>query len=149
MTISEINAAIQAIRGANQLHEDGQGLVFHSENTLKIMLGLALCFQDEDKFKSIASHLGNQIEPFSANFLQARTYQKKTQALLIMTLKATLLANAIKGADTVIWFAKDHNYNLAVDDEVVWYIVSQRQAGRPMEGNYNIPKMLIVQEIAY
>ena len=66
-----------------------------------------------------------------------------------MTLKATLIVNAIKGADMVIWFAKDHNYNLAVDEEVVWHIVSQRQPGCPMEGNFNIPKMLIVQEIAY
>ena len=44
MTIVEINAAIEAVRGKDALNDDGQGLVFHSENTLKIMLGLWLCF---------------------------------------------------------------------------------------------------------
>ena len=79
MNIDEINGAIEAIRGDSALNADGQGLVFHSENTLKIMLGLALCFQDEQKFLNIASHLGSSIEPFSDDFLQARTaYSKKT-----------------------------------------------------------------------
>ena len=49
----------------------------------------------------------------------------------------------------MIWFAKDNNYTLSIDEETVWHTVNQRQPGKPMEGNFNIPKMLIVQEIAY
>ena len=66
-----------------------------------------------------------------------------------MTLKASLVANNIKVADMIIWFAKDHNYSLAIDEETVWHTVNQRQPGKAMEGNYNILKMLIVQDITF
>lgn len=46
-------------------------------------------------------------------------------------------------------FAKEHNYVLAIDEETAWYIVNQRQPGKPMDGNFNIPRMLIMHEVAY
>lgn len=44
LTIAEVHQALDAIRSRNALNDDGQGLVFFSENTLKIMLGLVLSF---------------------------------------------------------------------------------------------------------
>ena len=46
-------------------------------------------------------------------------------------------------------FAKEHGYNIMVDEETIWWLVHQRQPGKPMEGNFEICKMLIVKEIGY
>ena len=36
-----------------------------------------------------------------------------------------------------------------VDEESIWWIVHERQPGAPMEGNFEIPKMLITKEVGY
>ena len=36
-----------------------------------------------------------------------------------------------------------------VDEETIWWLVHQRQPGKPMEGNFEICKMLIIKEIGY
>lgn len=46
-------------------------------------------------------------------------------------------------------FAKEHGYNIMVDEETIWWLVHQRQPGKPMEGNFEICKMLIIKEIGY
>ena len=55
----------------------------------------------------------------------------------------------MKGTDVVMTFAKDHGYNIMVDEESVWWMVFTRQPGKPMGGNFEIPKMLITREIGY
>ena len=80
------------------------------------MLGLTLCYKNEQKFNSVASNLGDSIKPFSTDFHQARgDYKKNTQALLDFTLKACIVASVVKGIENVISFAKEHNYHLVVD----------------------------------
>ena len=39
-----------------------------NENTLKIMLGIALCRQDKALFQKVVENLGSSISPFSSDF---------------------------------------------------------------------------------
>ena len=60
-----------------------------------------------------------------------------------MTLKACVVANEISIVETVIRFAKHHNYLLRVDDETVWYVVFMTQPNESMDSNYKLMRLLI------
>ena len=66
-----------------------------------------------------------------------------------MTLKACLIASVMKGTEVVIKFSREHGYNVMVDEETIWWLVNQRQPGKPSGGNFEICKMLIRKEIGY
>ena len=36
-----------------------------------------------------------------------------------------------------------------VDEESIWWLVHERQPGARMEGNFEIPRMLIQREVGY
>ena len=50
------------------LDQTSSGLAMQSENALKIMLGLSLCYKNESRFNTIANQLGENIAPFSSDF---------------------------------------------------------------------------------
>ena len=79
MTIMDVNTAIKEfVKGDDKtaLDQSSIGLNETSENALKIMLGLSLCYKNEQKFNSIVSQLGDRIAPFSADYKQAIGYNK-------------------------------------------------------------------------
>ena len=70
-------------------------------------------------------------------------------ALFELTLKAAVIANDLESCRQVIVFAHDNKYAIQVDEETVWYAVLQTQIDRPMEGNYDIIRLLVEQEVIY
>ena len=46
-------------------------------------------------------------------------------------------------------FAHDNKYAIQVDEETVWYAVLQTQYDRPLEGNYDIIRLFVEQEVIY
>lgn len=132
-----IDEAIQAIKSV----EDSvsvfdydltqRSLVHHSQNMLKIMLGLSLVHRQEFLFDQIVSQLGETgIVPFSPSFRQCKgDYDPQARRLLELALKACLVASDVYQAHKILQFSKDHNYLLAVDEQTVWYMVKQTQAG--------------------
>ena len=68
-----------------------------SENSLKILLGLSLCHQNEQVFDMVTAFLGSNISPFSNYFNQARRgYSKAVLSLLELSLKASIVAGYIQ-----------------------------------------------------
>lgn len=61
------------------------------ENTLKILLGLALINRYEDLFYEVVTTLGPKIYPFKNDFMQARrNYSKAVRCLCELVLKAMI-----------------------------------------------------------
>ena len=68
------------------------------------------------------------IQPFTSDFSQCKIdYNPQARKLLEMTLKACLVVGDSALTNLVLWFAKNHNYLLAIDEQIAWYMVKQTQ----------------------
>ena len=107
----------------------------YGQNTLKILLGVALVHRDRVIFQLAVEQLGEQIQPFSSDFNQAAEadFNGKVRDLLELTLKACLIAaDDMKTCgrelilDTVkvlLNFSLKYNYLLSVDEQTVRFMV--------------------------
>ena len=119
-------------------------------NTLRILLGLALVNELEDLFDATANSLGSNIESFSGEFKQARRgYNKMTRALFELTLKAAIACCDVNHAKTVLWFSKDHNYMVTIDEQTVMHALFSTYSDRRMDGDYSMLRMLVELEVTY
>ena len=82
------------------------------------MLGIALVFSNKQLFVEIVEQLGDNIQPFSADFNQAhdKSLNRQTKELLEMLLKATLVVADGREAERVLLFAQKNNLLLSVDE---------------------------------
>ena len=61
--------------------------------------------------------LGDHAKPFNINFNPDKNpLRAETRELLIFTLKASLVVNNYRAANTVLEYAKYYRYLLAVDE---------------------------------
>jgi hypothetical protein len=122
----------------------------HNNNTLRILLGLSLVNQQESLFAQIVVKLGLAIHPFSKDFKQARKgYSQATRSLFELTLKATIACSDIDQTKTVLWFAKNHNYLLSIDEQTVMHSLFDTYPGKTLQGDYSLIRMLIELEVTY
>jgi len=78
--------------GKIDLGEDQTNLENLTENSLKILLGLALVNQLQDLFVEVTEILGGRLHPFSGEFAQARRhYNRSVRCLFELTLKAMIV----------------------------------------------------------
>ena len=61
--MEEVMNALREINSGHGSDETSNGLILQSENTQKIMLGLALVHGYDTLFRSITSQLGASIDP--------------------------------------------------------------------------------------
>ena len=101
--IDEAVEALREIMLKRELNETTQQFVNYSQNTLKIVLGLAIVYQNDILFNEIYLKLGDCIAPFSCDFRQALgDFNPDVRSLLELTLKACLVTNDFQDADNVI-----------------------------------------------
>ena len=105
--------------------ESGRNLLKYSQNTLRILLGLALVHDNQHLFDSIVQQLGQEaLNPFSSDFKQCQgDFDENSRKLLELVLKACLVAGSYQHTEQVLYFAKSHNYLLALDEQIVYHLV--------------------------
>lgn len=127
-----------------------RSLVNHSHNMLKIMLGLSLVHRQEFLFDQIVAQLGSSIEPFSPSFRQCKgDFNPQARLLLELALKACLVTADVYHTHTILQFSRDHNHLLSVDEQTVWYLVKQTQAGMVLDGDFSLISLVIYFDVVY
>ena len=123
---------------SGDMTESGRNLLKYSQNTLKILLGLALVHDNQYLFDSITQQLGAEaLDPFSSDFKQCKgDFDDRARKLLELALKACLVAGSYQHAEQVLHFAKGHNYLLALEEQIVYHLVKQTQYEQAMFSDY-------------
>ena len=81
---------------------------------------------------------------FSQRDLSAKN-KKATVKLLEFALKACIICNETDEVKALISFGKKWKYSLRVDQETIWWAMTQTLPGRPLESDYSIVRELIAQ----
>lgn len=50
---------------------------------------------------------------------------------------------------TILWFSKNHNYLLSVDEQTAIHVLYATYPDRPLQGDYSIIRLLIELEVTY
>lgn len=69
--------------------------------------------------------------------------------LLELALKAAIVSCEISHTETIIKFAKKHNYLLTVSEQSVMQALMSTQAGMQLEGDYRLLRLLGTSDITY
>ena len=117
-TLDEAEHAIEVMGAFKEGSHRNSWLDDMSINSLKILLGLALCNEHETLFNQVTSVLGpNHIKPFNDNYKQAkRGYSKIVLYLFELALKAAIIGSDMKQVSVVISFSKSYNYLCTLDE---------------------------------
>jgi len=84
------------------------------------------------------------------SFKQAKQgYKKKVRYLFELTLKAAVAGCDTDLARTVLYYAKNHNYLISVDERTAMHAVQSTYIGRPMAGDYSLLRVLTDCELTY
>ena len=99
-----------------------------SENSLKIMLGLALSHQDKDLYKEVSQCLSdrnqNALYPLFESPNRSASDNKIVLSVLDLSLKAAIVCNNVQEVETVLEYSEKWRYCLSVDEETLWWAVN-------------------------
>lgn len=59
------------------------------------------------------------------------------------------MADDLLQVHQVLQFSRNHNYLLAIDEQTVWFMVKQTQAGMALDADYTLISLLIQFDVIY
>ena len=69
--------------------------------------------------------------------------------LLELALKASIVTNEVNCTRQVLKFAFDYNYQLSIDEQIIWFVVRQTQRDMVPVGDFSMIRLLITGGVLY